>query len=159
MHISPCPPGCLHLLVKVLSLGARSSRLLSAANYNRLHTTTRVYPFPCQALLPYLWSVSLIVKLRGKFWVCPVRRCSVQLAREPVPGKVWQMASKCSWLSISGGEIVQLLRNDGIWEWSSGLLWSDHDNSSVCASSQYWWGVALFVAEFKRDRLAIITEQ
>ena len=36
-----------------------------------------VYPFPCQALLPYLLSVSLIVKLRGKIWVCPAASAAV----------------------------------------------------------------------------------
>ena len=39
--------------------------------------TTLVNPFPCQALLPYLLSVSLIVKLRGKFWVCPAASAAV----------------------------------------------------------------------------------
>ena len=119
LNIYPLPSWILHLLasLQLFYPWTHCSSVYLSASKNRLHSGIHI--IVKISLCPRICKCPNI-KIRGKFWHSvsgrnPARAglsTCIQLAREPVPGKIWQMAPKCSIqpgpLLISGGWMVQL---------------------------------------------------
>ena len=139
LNIYPLPAWMMHLLA---SLRLILERIVVPFIYQPLIIDSGIHIIVKISLCPRICKCP-IVKLRKKFWHSgsgwnPARAglsTCIQLAREPVPGKIWQMAPKCSIqpgpLLISGGWVVQISAQSQMCGWSSDLLSSDRDRTET----------------------------